>query len=115
MSTTNNTGSNDNAAANSGQPKGSDIQDIVDTSGLTYTYQFVSDPAMSALLPEDWTDAKSEDWVIDGKVVGKKFSAAADLKKFGSCGAQPGVSVSTLTDQPDPIKVQEWLDKLDLW
>ncbi len=102
------------ASAADGQAKGSDINDIVDTSGLTYTYQFINDAALSLLLPKDWTDTKSEDWVIDGDVVGKKFSAAADLKKFQDSWTEPGISVRTAVDMKDPIKVKEWLDKLDL-
>lgn len=107
-------GHEDSATADDGQAKGSDIQEIVDTSGLTYKYQFVNDAAISALLPEDWTDTKSEDWVIDGDVVGKKFSAAADLQKFQDTWTEPGVAVRTATDLKDPVDVKEWLDNLDL-
>ncbi len=102
------------ATADDGQAKGSDINDLVDTSDLTYTYQFVGDPAFSALLPEGWTETKSEDWVIDGDVVGKKFSAAADLKKFQDSWTEPGIFVRTAVDMKEPIKVKEWLDNLDL-
>ena len=95
------------------QNKGSDINDIVDTSGLTYTYQFVSEAAISALLPEDWSDTASGDWVVDGKVFGKTFTAAPDMKKFQKSWTEPGIYVRTATLDTE-VNVKEWLDELDL-
>jgi len=106
-----------NQAANNGnndETKGSDIKDIVDTSGLKYEYDFVNKEALSALLPQDWTDTATGDWVVDGKTIGKTFSAAADLKKFQKSWTEPGIYVRTAANWDKEVVVKDWLDALDL-
>lgn len=95
-------------------PSGDDINDIVDTSGMEYEYEFVTAAAINALLPADWTDQESGDWEVDGEVLGTTFAAAADLDAFRETWTEPGIYVRTATGLEEDIDVDEWLDELDL-
>jgi hypothetical protein len=58
----------------------SPLFDLVDTSGLAYTYVAVEDPAISALIPEEYGDITSAVWTNDdGESLGYILTAAPNI------------------------------------
>lgn len=103
------------AAANTGNTDnlGSDIFEIVDTSGLAYDYTFIRHPALSALVPSQWDEIKEGDWESDGEVIGSTLDVAADLEAYYEWTTEPGMSVHTVTGFNEDVNIDELLDKAD--
>lgn len=101
-------------APNSVADVGSDILDIVDVSGLEYDYTFVNEPYFSALLPADWTDVNSRDWVSDdGTELGKITDVAPDIEAYQNSWAEPGMQAFLMTDVSPDFSVDDAMDAVD--
>lgn len=88
---------------------GSDIFDLVDVSGLEHEYTFLNDPYLNALVPSEWTDVVSEDWIgDDDEVLGKKVTVAPDVSAYNDSWDAPGLSAYLISD------VGEDFDPVDL-
>jgi len=63
---------------------------LVDTRGLQYEYVAVSDPAVVALIPQDYADIESAAWKnSDGEVLGHTLTAAPDIQQFNETWTTP--------------------------
>jgi serine protease Do len=89
-----------------------DPTDYVDTSTLTNTYVLVQDPAITLLLPDDWNDTASEQWIVNDKPIGRKFIAAPDVEKYANSWDAPGV---TFFVTPTPFTGLGPKELLDIW
>jgi serine protease Do len=98
----------------SGSSAGAGQFETVDTSGLVYDYVVVSQPALTGLLPAEYDDIVSEDWVVDDEVVGLKLTAAPDVTQFNDSWTAAGLSARTAADMDEEIDIDEWLDAYDL-
>lgn len=92
-----------------------DIFDQVDVSGLTYDYLLVSQPALSAILPDGWADIASDDWVDeDDQVLGKTLSVSPDIQKFNDTWTMEGLYVRSATGLEEELDINDLLDSVDL-
>jgi len=102
--------SSDNGAAGA-----ENIFDLVDVSGLEYDYVFVDEPALSGILPADWEDLATNDWVSDDdEPLGKTFSASTDIQGFQDTWTTAGLYVRTATDLEEALDIDDLLDSTDL-
>ncbi|MEZ4663232.1 MAG: hypothetical protein R2911_37275 [Caldilineaceae bacterium] len=93
--------------------QGGDLTSLVDTSGLIYEYTSVQDGAASALVPSDWTDVESDDWLIDGDPFGKQVTYAVSVSDFREQWTGPGVLIQ-YADTTDDVNIDNVLDSYDL-
>ena len=92
-----------------------DIFDEVDVSGLTYDYALVNQPALSAILPTDWAEVESDDWVDeDDQVLGKTLSVSPDIQKFNDTWTMAGLYVRSATGLEEELDINDLLDSVDL-
>ncbi len=92
-----------------------DIFDLVELSDLSYDYVLVNEAALSAILPENWADIASDDWVDeDDEVLGKTLNVAPDLQAFNDTWTTPGLYVRTATGLTEELDLNELLDTVDL-
>ena len=64
--------------------------------GLAYTFASRRDPAVVALLAQEFDDVASEPWLADtGQPLGHMLAAAPDLTAFRTTWAMPGIVVRT--------------------
>ena len=95
----------------------SPLFDLVDTSNLAYTYVAIEDPAISALIPAEYSDISSAVWTNDkGEPLGYILTAAPNIDKFNSTWTTPGMIVKSaigLTEalDPDELLTDETLAK----
>ncbi|HRA67728.1 MAG TPA: trypsin-like peptidase domain-containing protein, partial [Caldilinea sp.] len=76
----------------------SPLFDLVDTSDLAYTYVAIEDPAISALIPAEYSDITSAVWTnSDGEPLGFILTAAPDIDEFNAAWNTPGVIVKSAT------------------
>ena len=87
--------------------------DDIDTSDLLYTYMLVEDPAVSVLMPDEWDDAVSDDWIVDDEAIGLLFNASPDLDGFNSGWETPGLSFYSAQVGDDPLRPVEALESND--
>ena len=100
-----------------GAGTGSDenIFDLVDVSGLQYDYAYIDEPALSGILPADWADIATNDWLNDDdEVLGKTLSVSTDIKEFQDTWTTPGIYVRTATDLEEELDIADLLDSADL-
>ena len=90
-----------------------DLTSVVDTSGLMYEYTPVQDGAVTALVPSDWTDVESDDWLIDDEPFGKEVTYAVNVSDFRETWTGPGVLIQ-YADVTDDVDVDNVLDSYDL-
>lgn len=84
--------------------------DRVDTSGLTYKYTEVSDPAIVALIPQEYSDTKGAVWQNkDGETLGNTFTAAPNIDDFNNAWTTPGMIVKSTTGMEETLDVDEML------
>lgn len=92
-----------------------DIFDLVDVSGLTYDYVLVSQPALSGILPEEWADLASDDWVNDDdEILGKTLSVSPDIQQFNDTWSMAGLYVRSATGLEEELDISDLLDSVDL-
>ncbi|MCB0188830.1 MAG: serine protease, partial [Caldilineaceae bacterium] len=103
------TGSNQDASSSG------DIFDLVDVSGLTYDYVLVDEPALSAIIPADWSDVASNDWLNDNdEVLGKTLAASTGIQGFNDNWTTAGIYVRTATDLEEELDINDLLDSVDM-
>ena len=88
--------------------------DAIDTRDLAYEYAVVEDPALTALLPANWSDTASEDWLLDDEKIGVSFTASSSLRRFNRTWTTPGVAVYTLESVNDDFQAVDGLDAADM-
>jgi|GEM_PF-304849 len=82
----------------------------VDTSGLTYAYVAVSDPAIVALIPQEYSETKATLWQNkDGETLGSTFTAAPNIDDFNNEWTTPGLIVKSTTGMEETLDVDEML------
>ncbi|MBX3011819.1 MAG: trypsin-like peptidase domain-containing protein [Caldilineaceae bacterium] len=92
-----------------------DIFDLVDVSGLTYDYLLVSEPALSGILPADWAEVVSDDWVnSEDEIIGKTLSVSPDIQAFNDTWSMAGLYVRSATGLEEALDIDELLDSVDL-
>lgn len=92
-----------------------DIFSQVDVSGLTYDYALVSQPALSAILPADWSDIASDDWVDeDDQPLGKTLYVSTDVQGFQDNWRTEGMYVRSATGLEEELDIKDLLDSVDL-
>ncbi len=91
------------------------IFDLVDTTGLIYDYTFVNELALSAILPADWVDISSNDWVDeDEEQLGYTLSASSDIGAYNDTWNTAGLYVRSATGLVEELDIDELLDAVDL-
>ncbi len=93
---------------------GDDILELVDVSGLEYDYAFVNEPYFSGVLPVDWTDVNTRDWLADdGTELGKITEVAPDIQAYRDGWNEPGMQVFLMTDIGPDFSVDDSMDAVD--
>lgn len=88
----------------------SPLFDLVDTSGLAYTYVAVEDPAISALIPQEYSDITSAVWTNeDGESLGYILTAAPNIEKFKATWTTPGMIVKSAVGLSEPLDLDGML------
>lgn len=91
------------------------IFDLVDTTGLIYNYVLVSEPALTAILPTDWADLRSDSWVDDDdSELGYLLSASSDVDGYNDNWVTSGIYVRSATGLTDELDIADLLDSVDL-
>ncbi len=84
----------------------SPLFDLVDTSDLIYSYTALENVAISALIPEEYSEIESTEWQnSDGEPLGFIVTAAPNIDDFRNTWTTPGMiikSSSGLTEELDP-------------
>ncbi|MEZ4616217.1 MAG: SH3 domain-containing protein [Caldilineaceae bacterium] len=94
---------------------GESIFDLVDVSGLTYDYVLVNQPALTAIIPADWVDISSNDWVDDEDTqLGYALSASSDIAAYNDNWVTSGIYVRSATGLEDELDINDLLDSVDL-
>jgi len=92
-----------------------DIFNQVDVSGLTYDYSLVNQPALTAILPSDWSDIASDDWVDeDDQPLGKTLYVSSDIQGFQDNWTTAGMYVRSATGLEEELDINDLLDSADL-
>lgn len=92
-----------------------DIFSQVDVSGLTYDYVLVGQPALSAILPADWSDIAGDDWVDeDDQPLGKTLYVSPDIQEFQDTWSMAGMYVRSATGLEEELDIADLLDSVDL-
>jgi serine protease Do len=91
------------------------IFDLVDTTGLIYDYTFVNELALSAILPADWVDISSNDWVDeDEEELGYTLSASSDIAAYNDTWNTAGLYARSTTGLVEELDIDDLLDAVDL-
>ncbi|MFZ1771554.1 MAG: trypsin-like peptidase domain-containing protein, partial [Caldilinea sp.] len=89
----------------------SPLFDLVDTSDLAYTYVAIEDPAISALIPAEYSDITSAVWTnSDGEPLGFILTAAPDIDEFNAAWNTPGVIVKSATGLSEALDIEGLLE-----
>lgn len=89
----------------------SPLFDLVDTSGLAYTYVAVEDPAISALIPADYREITSVQWTNSkGEPLGFILTAAPNIEKFKSTWVVPGMIVKSAIGMVEELDLEGLLE-----
>lgn len=89
------------------------LAEFIDTAGLLYQYEFFADSAANLLAPASWTDTASDDWEVDGDVIGRSFTLSPDLDGFNANWSTPGVDIRTAVDFDEELEAGSLLDAID--
>ncbi len=95
------------------EPDVADITSDEGESSLLNSYVQVEDVAINALIPDSWTGARSEDWIIDDEAVGSIFTASTDLDGYDNGWTTPGFTVYTNLNPVEGYDPVGALDDLD--
>lgn len=88
----------------------SPLFDLVDTSGLAYTYVAIEDPAISALIPAEYSDISSAVWQNDqGEPLGYILTASPNIDEFNATWTTPGMIVKSAIGMAEAIDPDELL------
>ena len=93
------------------------LLDSIDTSDLTYSYVELRDPAIWAVIPEEYKEVKSAVWEgSDGDPLGYTLTAAPDIQEFNDTWTTPGMIVSSAIDlgetlDPDEVLANDSLEE----
>lgn len=93
--------------------QGGDLNTLVDTSGLAYTFESVQDEAVTVLIPTEWSDVESDEWLIDDEPFGKEVTFAASVEDFRELWTGAGVLIQ-YADVTEDINIENVLDSYDL-
>lgn len=77
------------------------------------SYATVENDAISALIPDSWSDDRMEDWVIDDEQVGFIYTASTDLDGYDNGWTTPGFTVYTDLNPIEGYDPVGALDELD--
>jgi len=103
------------STGNNGDGGGENIFDLVDVSGLTYDYVLVNQPALTAIIPADWSDVSSNDWIDDEEVqLGYTLSASSDIAAYNDNWVTSGIYVRSATGLENELDINDLLDSVDL-
>jgi serine protease Do len=91
-----------------------ELTTLIDTSDYVYNYVVINEPALTALIPEDFADIEIGDWESDGEVFGTMLTAAPSVDEYNESWTAPGLHVRTATGIEEDINIDEWLDAYDL-
>lgn len=84
--------------------------DLVDTSDLAYTYVAIEDPAISALIPAEYSDITSAVWTNDaGEPLGYILTASPNIDEFNATWTTPGMIVKSAIGMVEAIDPDELL------
>ncbi len=99
----------DGGSATSLSTSGS-LLDAIDTSGLSYNYVQLTDPAIVALVPEDYADVASTVWTdSDGAALGWQVTVAPSIDDFNNYWTVPGVVIKSATGVEELLDWDEML------
>ncbi len=91
------------------------IFDLVDVGGLEYDYVYIDEPALSAILPAEWADIATNDWVSeDDEPLGTTLFVSTDIEGFQDTWTTPGLYVRTATDIEEELDIADLLDSAGL-
>lgn len=81
-----------------------------------YAYATIGDEAgvFTLEVPEEWSDVKESDWLLDDEPIGTMLVAASDVQEWYDSYDVPGVRVSFSDSLQDEYTVEELLDSLGL-
>ena len=86
------------------------LLDSVDTSDYEYSYVELSDPAIVALVPEEYGDVESAVWEnSDGEPLGFTLTAAPNIQDFNDTWTAPGMIVKSAVDLSEALDPDEML------
>jgi len=101
--------------ATSGTTGAGSIFDLVDTAGLIYDYTLAKEPALTLILPTEWADISSNDWVIDDdEQLGYTLSASSDIDAYNDNWRTSGLYVRSATGLEEALDIDDLLDSVDL-
>ena len=84
--------------------------DLVDVSDLAYSYVAVESPAISALLPAEYSDIAAAEWLSSqGELLGYTLTASPNIEKFNSTWTTPGVIVKSAVGMSEALDPDEML------
>ncbi len=88
----------------------SPLFDLVDTSGLIYSYVALEDAAISALIPEEYGDIEYTEWqTSDGEPLGFIVTAAPNIDDFRNTWTTPGMIVKSAIGLTEELDADEML------
>ncbi|MCS6826152.1 MAG: trypsin-like peptidase domain-containing protein, partial [Caldilinea sp.] len=88
----------------------SPLFDLVDVSDLSYSYVAVESPAISALLPAEYSDIVTAEWIgSQGELLGYTLTASPNIEKFNSTWTTPGVLVKSAVGMTEALDPDEML------
>ena len=93
----------------------SPLFDLVDTSDLAYTYVAIEDPAISALIPAEYSDITSAVWTnSDGEPLGFILTAAPDIDEFNAAWNTPGIIIKSAIGLSEALDLEGLLENESL-
>ena len=90
-----------------------DTVDDIDTSDLIYDYVLFEDPALSALLPDEWSDSLSDEWILDDEPYGLQVHLSSDLEAYYESWDVSGLEAYMTQEGVDEVDPFEVLDSID--
>lgn len=88
----------------------SPLLDSIDTSDLTYTYVELRDPAIVAVVPQEYEEVEAAVWEnSDGDPLGYMLTAAPNIQDFNDTWTAPGLIVKSAIDLGEPLDPDEVL------
>jgi serine protease Do len=86
------------------------LLDEIDTSELSYTYVQLTDPALVALVPEEYGDIDSAVWLdSDGATLGRQITLAPSIDDFNDFWNVPGVVIKSAVGMEETLDWDEML------
>jgi serine protease Do len=93
----------------------SPLLDSIDTSDLIYTYVELRDPAIVAVVPEEYEEVEAAVWESsDGEPLGYTLTAAPNIQDFNETWTTPGLLVNSAIDVTDYFDPDEMLENESL-